>query len=371
MKVQRVRFGHSPGATVRAVLATLAVLLVACGSAPSSPPPSATGTSSPAASTPSGPGGEQTLRVGILFSASDAGVLIAQDKGYFREQGLKLDFTKFDSAGQMIAPLGAGQLDVGLGAISAGLFNALARGIQVRVVADKGQLRSGYGYEALVVRKSLVDGGRWKGLSSLKGMKVALPLTGISPEYHLGQIAAKGGVAFSDIQTSLVPFPDMPAALQNGSVDAAMIIEPFLTKVVSSGIAVKEISSDEVDPDGENAVVLFGPDMEKRADVARKFMVAYLKGVRVYNDAFVKRDAAARREVVDILTKETSVKDAGLYDQMVMPFLNPNGTVNVASMKSQQDWYAARGEVQRKVNVDQVVEDSYVRFALQQLGEYR
>src|SRR5438105_15946146 len=79
------------------------------------------------------------LRIGITGNSADAALFIAQDRGYFKEQGLKLSYTRVQSANDTVAPLGAGQLEIGGGAISAGLFNAMARGVEVKIVADKGQ----------------------------------------------------------------------------------------------------------------------------------------------------------------------------------------------------------------------------------------
>ncbi len=72
-----------------------------------------------------------TVRVGIIGTISDAGLLIADRKGYFNQEGINAVFTAFDSAARMVAPLGAGQLDVGAGSASAGLYNAVARGIAI------------------------------------------------------------------------------------------------------------------------------------------------------------------------------------------------------------------------------------------------
>ena len=69
------------------------------------------------------------VRVGTMNSSGDIGVLIAMDKGYFAAEGIELETTPFVSAAQMVAPLGTGELDVGGGVVSAGLYNAAARQI--------------------------------------------------------------------------------------------------------------------------------------------------------------------------------------------------------------------------------------------------
>src|SRR5947209_4874210 len=111
-----------------------ALLLLAACAVPAAPAPTATPapTAAPAAQL-------TQLSVGLTGNTADAPMFIAQEKGYFREQGLDLNFKIFQSANDAVAPLGAGQLDIGAGAISAGFFNAVARGVDIKLVADKGQ----------------------------------------------------------------------------------------------------------------------------------------------------------------------------------------------------------------------------------------
>lgn len=82
-----------------------------------------------------------TVRIGVLNIASDAPFIIAERKGYFKDEGIEPVFTTFASSGNMIVPLSTGQLDVGGGAPSVGVYNGVAHGINVRIVADRGSDR--------------------------------------------------------------------------------------------------------------------------------------------------------------------------------------------------------------------------------------
>ncbi|PYT55305.1 MAG: taurine ABC transporter substrate-binding protein, partial [Acidobacteria bacterium] len=103
----------------------------------------------------------------------------------------------------------------------------------------------------------------------------------------------------------------------------------------------------------------------------RKFMVAYLQGVRDFNDAFIKKQPEKKRQVIDALAKYTPVKDITLYEKMVMPWLDPDGTVSRQSLRFDQEWYAQNGFVSTKVNLSLVVDDRFVLYAVQRLGRYR
>ena len=129
---------------------------------------------------PPGTAAAQAITVGATSSTSDAPIFIADKKGYFREEGLEVKVVNFRSAADMVAPLGAGQLEAGAGSASAGLYNAVARGIRIKIVADKASSPPGYGGTKILVRKDHVDSGRYKSLKDLKGMKFAMNAPGVS-----------------------------------------------------------------------------------------------------------------------------------------------------------------------------------------------
>src|SRR5262245_58671353 len=107
------------------------------------------------------------VRLGELGILSGSGYYLAIENGYFAEQGIEIEPTRFNTTAEMTAPLAAGQLDVGTGATSAGLFNAMARGLDLRIVADHGYSAPGRPVNALVVRRDLVDGGEFRSAADL------------------------------------------------------------------------------------------------------------------------------------------------------------------------------------------------------------
>ena len=84
------------------------------------------------------------VTVGAASTTSDAPIYIADKKGYFQAEGLQVKVINFRSAADMVAPLGAGELQAGAGSASAGLYNAVARGIRIKIVADKASSPPGY-----------------------------------------------------------------------------------------------------------------------------------------------------------------------------------------------------------------------------------
>src|SRR4051812_44248129 len=188
-------------------------LAVACAPSPAAPAPTPAGAAAPTVatrpaspSTPAAAAQPATLvRVGYLNSASDAGLLIAVDKGYFAEQGLDVQLERLDSGAVMTAPLAAGQLDIGAGTPSAGLYNAVARNITIKIVADKGSNRAGFGFQGIALRQGLAD--RVRTYADLRGLKVAMTATGgTSADLLLVAALRKGGLVPSDVDITTIPY---------------------------------------------------------------------------------------------------------------------------------------------------------------------
>jgi len=115
------------------------------------------------------------------------------------------------------------------------------------------------------------------------------------------------------------------------------------------------------------SVLFFNQDWaSKNPHGAKEFMAAYLKAIRYYYEAATK--GVNRSEVVDIMIKYTALKERALYDKIQWSIIDPNGKVLEESLKDQQDWYFKQGMVTQKVDVSQIVDYTYLKYALEQLG---
>jgi len=314
---------------------------------------------------------DTTVRVGIAIASSDAPFFIADKKAYFKQEGIQVTFTALTN---MIAPLGTGQLDVGGISTSAGLYNAAARGVDIKIVADKGSTPPGYGYQPLLVRKDLIDSGKFKDFRDLKGLKIAGFARGSASTSTLNEALKKGGLQFSDVELVYMSFPQHVLALQNKAVDASMTTEPSATKAVQSGAAVRFVGDDVIYPNHQLAVVLYGGDfIKKRPDVAKKFMRAYIKAVRDYNDALKggKLAGPKAQEIISILTEYTDIKDQNVYKAITSNGNNPDGKVDEASLKKDLQFFKDQGLIEGNIGIEQVVDHSFVDAVVDELGPYK
>lgn len=314
------------------------------------------------------------VTAGIANSASDVGLLVAQKRGYFTQEGLDVDLLPFDSAVRMIAPFASGELDVGAGGPSAALYNAVARGIDIRVVADKASTPPGRPINFLLVRKDHVESGRFRTLADLKGMKIAGAAQGASATTTLDKLLDRAGLTFADIERVFMSFPQQAIALQNKAVDAAMPTEPAVSEAVRSGAAVRIIGDDEIYPNHQIAVLFYsGHFIQTKPAAANAFMRAYLRGLRDYNDAITDGHlrGAKGEAIISILTETSLIRDGEIYRSIPAVNIDPDGRLNVGSLREDMEIFRKDGLSEGEVDLSRLVDTSFTEAAVKALGPYR
>ncbi len=335
------------------------------------------GTTTFAVSACGGGGGESgelaTVRVGTAQSASDAAIYIADKKGYFEEQGIQIELTPFRSAAEAVPSLGSGDLDVAGGSPSAGMYNAVARGLDIKNVADKGSHPPGNGYTAILVRKDLVDSGAFSRYEDLEGLTLSTVAEGTSAEIDLIRALREGGLTLDDAQVEYLSFPDHVSAFENGSIDASSTTEPSVTQAVESGAAVRWVGADELYPYQQVATIIYSPDFVEQGDLATGFMVAYLQGARDYNDALEEGRIQGPNadEINSIIAEYSNITDPELLSNMVAAGIDPNGELNVDGMESDLQTWKDQGLLENEdVTAEQTVDASFAEAAVEELGPY-
>ncbi len=310
------------------------------------------------------------VKSGVLGVVGDGPVYIAIDRGYFKQEGLEVETVRFDSAARMIAPMAAGQLDTGAGAVGAGLFNAIARGIPIKIVADKAHIAPSHEYNPLVARKDLVESGVMKDWKDLKGRNVAITAKAVAPYMYVVKGLEKAGLSLDDINLVEMNYSDMNVGFAKKSIDVAVENEPFATVGLEKGLFVRWKSIQDIYPFHQVSVVMYSPEFARNnAEAARRYMVAYLKGVRDFNEAYDKKKGLA--DVVSIIAKHTGEKNLALVEKVVVPAINPDGYANAQHIRADQEWYKKQGFVKTGADLDAIIDNQYVEYALQRIGKYQ
>jgi NitT/TauT family transport system substrate-binding protein len=330
-------------APIRALPALLAAaILSACApSAPQAAKPAPAPASAPAAASSAAPGGaaasttapaptpvaRTTVRIATARTASDAGLSIATDKGYFQQEGLDADLIPFSSTSEMLPAVGTGQVETVTVGPNPATLNALARGVPLKAVLDTGSFRAGVQYQSVVVRKELYDRGLGRDLAALRGMSLATTPPGKATTSACGLAAGlqRVGMTLDDLNIVPITFPDMVAALANGAVDSALMSEPFKTRALRQGTIVSTVPTSELYPNFALGLIAFSTDFYNNRPAGKAFARAYVKAIRELLDARAGRTSSAHRaELEEIIARGTGL-DAATVHEMELPGFNPNG----------------------------------------------
>src|SRR5262245_22683183 len=209
-------------------------------------------------------------QVGAVGALSDAGIFVALDRGFFKAEGLDVELVTFKNGPQIIPSLATGQTQVSGATVSPSLFNALARGIDLKLVTDKGQVSKGFGWAALAVRSDLA--ATIKDYKDLKGRRIALPTKNVSLFTQLAKALEMGGLTVDDVDLVEIGFAEMMPAFVNRAIDAAMVIEPFTALLAERKIAVRWRGVEDYYPfKAQNGVVLYAEKfIRQQPDAARR-----------------------------------------------------------------------------------------------------
>jgi NitT/TauT family transport system substrate-binding protein len=172
------------------------------------------------------PASAQTAPVRIGFSPTDAGIspYYAQEQGFFSKAHVDVELHPFFNSLAMMEAVAGNALDVGF-ADALQIGTAYLRGIPLAFFAGAAVYTSAAPTVLLCVSKN----GSIKTAKDLEGQVVGtIALNGSLPLATQAWLNANGADA-SKVKMFELPFPQMAAALERGTIAAAGMIEPFIT----------------------------------------------------------------------------------------------------------------------------------------------
>ncbi len=324
----------------------LTVLLTACGGATNSK-------------------GMEKITVGYIPVMIDAPLYIGIERGYFKDEGLDVTIQPLAGGTDVITQTATGNFDIALGGLGVATFNALAKNIGIKVVAPLHSETPPVA-TALVTSKKAFDSGQIKTVADLKGKKVAINAAGSATEYWLSRALEKAGLKLGDVDVQFIAFADVPAALENGAIAAAMLGEPLLVQARDKG-QVQVLSDDFISGFFPTVVLYNTKFAESRKGPAQGFMNAYLKSCRDLQGGAFKTDSVAA-----IVEKYTKVPTE-VVKRANAPTFEPNARFKLDDLSTMQNFYLQRGGLTYTTPLDmtKVIDTTFVAASVKKLGEYK
>jgi NitT/TauT family transport system substrate-binding protein len=224
-----------------------------------------------------GSSGPTTITVGTLPIANAAPMYLGMEKGFFEDEGLKIKPQVGEGGAALVPALISGDAQFAfVGVIPA--ITAVAQDVPVKIVtsSDDAAETEEEDWQTLVVPK----GSAIKSVEDLPGKTVAVnALRGLA-EVVISRSLEKQGVDYKQVKLLEVPFPEMPAALEGGRVDAALLTEPFLSAVLAEGGTQIDAPSVETLPSFPNGVYITSEQyLAENEDVVDRFASAMNKSL--------------------------------------------------------------------------------------------
>ena len=276
----------------------------------------------------------QKLSIGLMPDTDSLPFLIAEEKGYFADEGLDVDLKQFKSAMDRDSALQSGNLD---GAVSDMLAAAFAKdgGFDVKVTSATD------GSYKLVA-------GKTEGAADVKGLKgkdVSVSRNTII-EYVTDEILAKDGLKGEDINKVIIPqIPTRLEMLQNGKLAAATLPEPMASIAIHNGAHLIKSSDDlGINP----GIILFTDKAAK--DKQKEIQAMY----RAYNRAVDYLNTAPREDYIDFVIEKAGFP-AATKEALKLP------TYHKAALPKEQDvtdcikWLNAKDLVKETYGYDDLV----------------
>ena len=253
-----------------AVAALTAAALAACGGNSSTTPPA------------SSPGQVDKVNVGVIAIVDVAPIYLGNKQGFFKKHNIDLTLTAAQGGAVIVPGVVSGQYQFAFGNVTS-LLVARDKNLPLKILTNGVSSIgvAGKDFGAVVVKGN----SPITSAEDLVGKKVSVNnLQNIGDTTVRASVRKAGGDP-SKVQFVELPFPDMPAALQNNRVDAAWVVEPFLTQSISQG--ARPVAWNFVDAAPNLTVATYftsermlkeKPDLVKRFTAAMNESLAYADG---------------------------------------------------------------------------------------------
>jgi NitT/TauT family transport system substrate-binding protein len=310
----------------------------------------------------------EPLRLGLLHTLSPAPFYIAQERGYFRDEGIDLTFRFFESAQPIAAAAVSGDIDVGVTALTGGFFNLAEKGT-LKVIGGALHDQKGYEGSAILASDKAFDAGL-DSIEKLPGHSFAITQYGSSFHYMVGRIAdAKGFDIKSVTLRPVQQVANMVAAVSSNQVDATIAIASLAKPLQASGQAHILGWAGDVVPYQITALFTTPAMIANKPALLRHFAAAYEHGVADYREAFLRLDAAGHPiaddktdAAIPLLTKYVFTGDPDARRKILdgVGYYDPNGALDVADVLDQVRWFKAQGLVKGDGDTSQMLDTNFL-----------
>lgn len=279
------------------------------------------------------------LNIGILPDVDSIPLIIAEEEGYFQEEGVNVNLTRFNSALERDSALQSKKVDGVVSDILAAAFSQDG-GFQVKITS----MTNG-SYKLVVGKETGIDN-----FEGIKGKSVALSKNTII-EYSTDSILKENKIDPNDIEKVVVPqIPLRLEMLQNGKIDGATLPEPLASVAISSG--AKELGSSDKLGINPGVMVFTEESIKSKAKEIKSFYRAYNKAV----EYLLKEEIS---NYIDVLIEKAAFPEV-VKDIISLPEYNKASLPSKKDFEGTMEWLLEKELVKNQYKYDELVDGRFV-----------
>jgi NitT/TauT family transport system substrate-binding protein len=302
----------------------------------------------------------EEIKIGVTPVAGLAAPYIAQERGYFAAEGVPATLVPFDSTATQAVAVVSGDIDFGVTALAAAVYNLASQG-ELQLIAAAAHEYPGFRIQGIFASGRAYAAGL-RSLKDLPGHTFAV--TGMSgpPVYVVGSlVAAKYGFDLKTIQfVPVETIPNVATAIIGGRVDATgTSLTASLAPVVERGdVKLLAWVGDET-PWQFGGVMAATRTVRERPDTVMRFLRAYRKATRDYHDAVAGPDGKPREgpttaAVLALVAQSTHQSVDQL--KLAIPYVDADARLDVKDVLRQVAWYRSQGMVKGPVEAEAMID---------------
>jgi NitT/TauT family transport system substrate-binding protein len=280
-------------------------------------------------------------------------IQLAKGKGYFSQAGLDISFAVGRGGVDVAKQVGAGNAPLG-GIVADGPIMVRQNGVPIKIVAVFG----GKGFMQLVVRE---DSGIQKP-ADLKGKTITVMSYQDTTFYALLGLLASAGLTQDDVNIQAAGPTGVWEMVAAGKSAGMAGVPDWIPPVQAAGVKVRVLPTDEFFPHMAQGIGASDEIIKTKPEMVHKFVKAALHGMK---DIMDDPNGAADDFVKFVPAwkgKEGAVKAAFVYyDKLVYPGQKELGEVNAERLAKLQDFYLAKGIIQKKTPVDELYTNQFIK----------
>ncbi len=284
---------------------------------------------------------ETKLKVGYIPIADCAQLFIAKEKGYFKENGLDIEFTELQGGPKVLEALAGNSIQVGFSNVVSLILSKDGGLDFVSITGGPVEDQNHAEHAIVVLKESGINS-----ISQLEGKTIAINSRKNIDDLFLQELLEKHKVDLSKVTIVEMPFPRMGNVLTAKEVNAICAIEPFVSFAIQSGNAkVLSYNYVELYPKVEiSTFVVSRKWLDGNREAAEKFHHAIGQATE-----FAQKNQAEVKQIISKYTKLSSEQIKGV----TLPAYDTKLTE--AGLQSMADRLLARGWIKSKMNAQDLI----------------